>query len=255
MITTLVIETMDTADMVFIPAGPFVRGSSDQQISAWTSACGSACRADQFLDEAPQRTITLQGFYIDRTEVTVAQFKEFVEETGYQTTAEQKGDPVQYTWRSFDSPDRQSHPVRWMTWHDANAYCRWAGKRLPTEAEWEKAARGEDGRTWPWGNDWDDGRVPQGDTVPADAYQSGASPYGVLGMAGNVWEWVADWYDATYYGYAADANPLGPGETSDKVLRGGGFNNARWALRAAHRHFGGAAGYATDHGFRCAADG
>jgi formylglycine-generating enzyme required for sulfatase activity len=255
MIATLVIETMDTAEMVYIPAGPFVRGSNDQQIGAWTSACGAACRAGQFLDEAPQRMITLRGYFIDRTEVTVAQFKQFVEATGYQTTAEQKGDPVQYTWRAFDSPDRQNHPVRWMTWHDANAYCQWAGKRLPTEAEWEKAARGEDGRTWPWGNDWDDSRVPHGDTVPVDSYENGASPYGALGMAGNVWEWVADWYDASYYSYSPDSDPPGPAESPDKVLRGGGFNNANWALRAAHRHFGGATGYATDHGFRCAADG
>lgn len=255
MITTLVIETVDTAEMVFVPAGPFVRGSTDQQISAWTSACGSACRSGQFLDEAPQRTISLQGFYIDRTEVSVAQFSQFADETGYQTTAEQKGDPVQYTWRAFDSPDRQNHPVRWMSWYDAAAYCQWAGKRLPTEAEWEKAARGEDGRTWPWGNDWDDGRVPHGDTVPVDSYENGASPYGVLGTAGNVWEWVADWYDATYYSYAPDASPPGPGESTDKVLRGGAFNNANWALRTVYRHSGGASGYATDHGFRCAADG
>ena len=115
-------------------------------------------------------------------------------------------------------------------------------------------ARGEDGRTWPWGNDWNDGRVSHGDTAPVDSYVNGASPYGVLGMAGNVWEWVADWYNPYYYGSSPEADPPGPLESTDKALRGGGFNNANWAMRTAHRHFGGAKGYATDHGFRCAAD-
>ena len=255
MIATLVIERMDAAEMIFIPAGPFVRGSSDEQISAWSDSCGSPCRSSEFTDEAPQRGITLSSYFIDRTEVSVAQFKEFAAATGFQTTAEQKGDPVQYTWRAFDASDRQNHPVRWMTWDDANAYCQWAGKRLPTEAEWEKAARGDDGRTWPWGNEWDDGRIPHNDTAPVDSYANGASPYGVLGMAGNVWEWVADWYEPIYYGASPDTDPPGPAPSTDKVLRGGGYNNANWAIRAANRHFGGTQGYAIDHGFRCAVDG
>jgi sulfatase modifying factor 1 len=255
MIATVVIETREEADMVYIPAGPFVRGTSDAQVGAWEANCGGGCRPGEFRDEAPQRTIALKAFYIDRTEVTVAQWHEFADATGYRTTAEQKGDPVQFTWRAFDWPDRQNHPVRWLSWEDANAYCQWAGKRLPTEAEWEKAARGTDGRTWPWGNNWDDAYVPHGDTAPVDSYPNAASPYGVLGMAGNVWEWVADWYDAGYYSAAPDADPLGPPSSTDRVLRGGSFNNANWAMRTAHRHFGGPAGYSMDHGFRCATDG
>ena len=255
MIATLVIEKVDDAAMVYVPAGPFARGSDNGQVAAWAGSCGNACRADEFTDETPQRIITLPGYYVDRTEVTVAQFKAFAEATGYQTTSEKKGDAVEYTWRAFDSPDRQDHPVRWMSWDDANAYCQWAGQRLPTEAEWEKAARGEDGRTWPWGSEWHDDRAPRGDTVPADAYVAGASPYGALGMAGNVWEWVADWYDPYYYGSSPAADPPGPPPSGDKVLRGGGFSNDPWALRTAHRHYGGAQGYANDHGFRCAADG
>ncbi|MBN1318639.1 MAG: formylglycine-generating enzyme family protein, partial [Anaerolineales bacterium] len=255
MIATLVIETQDTADMVYIPGGQFVRGTSNDQISAWTEECGGSCRSNEFTDEAPQRLITLNGYYIDRTEVTVEQFKTFVEATGYRSTSEQKGDPIQYTWRAFDTAERLNHPVNWMSWDDANAYCQWAGKRLPTEAEWEKAARGEDGRIWPWGNDWDYSRVPHGDTSPVDSYMNGASPYGVLGMAGNVWEWTADWYHHDYYGVSPDTNPAGPADGTDRVLRGGGFNNPRWSLRSAHRHQGGAQGYAADHGFRCAADG
>jgi formylglycine-generating enzyme required for sulfatase activity len=255
MIATVVIEPRETAEMVYIPAGAFVRGSTDDQIGAWSTACSGGCRGDEFRDEAPQRIITLKAFYIDRTEVSVAQWHEFVDATGYRTTAEQKGDPIQFTWRAFDWPDRQNHPVRWLSWEDTNAYCQWAGKRLPTEAEWEKAARGTDGRTWPWGSNWNDALVPQGDTVPVDSYADGASPYGVLGMAGNVWEWVADWYGAGYYSAAPDTDPLGPPSGTDRVLRGGSFNNADWALRTAHRHYGGPTGYSMDHGFRCAADG
>lgn len=254
MLSTLVREKGNTVGMVYIPAGPFVRGSTDDEIAALPGLCGSACRGGEFNDEGPQRTITLKGYYIDRTEVAVAQFKEFVEATGYPTTAEQKGDAVQYTWRAFDWPDRQDHPVRWISWDDANAYCQWAGRRLPTEAEWEKAGRGEDTRTWPWGSAWDDGIVPHGDTAPVDLYAQGASPYGVLGMAGGVWEWVADWHDAAYYSSSPDTDPPGPPSSPDKVLRGGGFNNNRWVMRTAHRHYGGAMGYSTDHGFRCAAD-
>jgi formylglycine-generating enzyme required for sulfatase activity len=250
-------EPQDVADMVFIPAGLFVMGSNAGEVQAVLAVCPATdprCNTTQFEDETPQRQVTLDAFYIDKSEVTVADFKTFVEATGYQTTSEAKGDAVQYTWRAFDAPDRQNHPVRWMTWHDARAYCQWAGKRLPTEAEWEKAARGTEGLIYPWGDVWDDTRVPKGDTAPVDAFPDGASPYGVLGMAGGVWEWVRDWYDAAYYQYGPTFNPGGPEETRDKVLRGGAFNNAPWNHRAAHRHFGGAIGYAHDHGFRCARD-
>jgi formylglycine-generating enzyme required for sulfatase activity len=248
----------DVEGMVFIPAGPFIRGSSDSDIGSVRAAClahNAACPVGQFEDEKPQGEITLSAFYIDKTEVTVAQFKAFVAATGYQTTSEAKGDAVQYTWRAFDTPERQDHPVRWMSWHDANAYCIWADKRLPTEAEWEKAARGTEAFMYPWGNTWDESRVPQGDTAPVEAYPTGASPYGVLDMAGGVWEWVADWYDPFYYQNSPTTDPQGPGETRDKVLRGGAFGNAMWKHRTVYRHFGGADGYSQDHGFRCARDG
>jgi formylglycine-generating enzyme required for sulfatase activity len=240
--------------MIYVPAGPFIMGSSASDVGGVQAECQGdpGCNYAQFEDETPQREVTLSAYYIDETEVTVAQFKEFVAATGYKTTSEAKGDPVQYTWRSFDTPDRQDHPVRWMSWHDARAYCQWAGKRLPTEAEWEKAARGTEAFKYPWGYAWDASRVPQGDTAPVAALPSGASPYGVLGMAGGVWEWVYDWYDRHYYQNGPTVDPTGPGETSDKVLRGGAFGNAAWKQRTVHRHFGGATGYAHDHGFRCA---
>jgi formylglycine-generating enzyme required for sulfatase activity len=242
--------------MVHIPSGSFLMGSSAGEVGSVQSECAGqpGCNAGQFEDETPQREVTLSAFFIDETEVTVAQFKAFVGETGYRSTSEAKGDPIQYTWRSFDTPDRQDHPVRWMSWYDANAYCQWAEKRLPTEAEWEKAARGAEGLMYPWGNTWDEARVPRGDTASVTAYPNGASPYGVLGMAGGVWEWVNDWYDPFYYRNSPTVDPQGPGETRDKVLRGGAFGNAIWKHRTAHRHFGGAEGYSHDHGFRCAKD-
>jgi formylglycine-generating enzyme required for sulfatase activity len=250
-------EPAEVEGMVHIPAGPFTMGSSDSQVGAVAADCRTAdagCNTGQFEDEKPQRQVTLDGFYIDETEVTLAAFKAFVVATGYRSTSEAKGDAIQYTWRAFDAPERQDHPVRWMSWQDANAYCQWAGKRLPTEAEWEKAARGTEGLIYPWGNTWDDARVPHGDTAPVTAVPNGASPYGVLGMAGGVWEWVADWYDPYYYQSGPTVNPTGPEQTRDKVLRGGAFDNVYWKQRAAHRHFGGATGYAQDHGFRCARD-
>ncbi|MEN8098280.1 MAG: formylglycine-generating enzyme family protein [Chloroflexota bacterium] len=250
----LAIPNKTESDMVFVEGGPFFRGSTEAQVESWNARCLGVCRPDEFTDELVQRQVSVSSFFIDRTEVTVAQYKEFVQETGYLTTADLRGDPREFTWRAYDYPDRQDHPVRWLSWEDANQYCRWAGKRLPTEAEWEKAARGAEGRTWPWGNDWTGNKAPQGDTSPVDAYPDSASPYGALGMAGNVWEWVADWYQPNYYLVAPAVDPLGPAGGNEKVLRGGSFNNSDWAHRTAHRHSGGLLGYAMDHGVRCAKD-
>lgn len=137
---------------------------------------------------------------IDRTEVTNTAFATFVRQTGYVTLAERDGDPR--SWRTFATPDRASHPATYIACENAVAYCQYAGKRLPTEIEWEKAARGDDARMWPWGNDWNETRVNSMDrgqtgTTPAGAFPDGASPYGALDMAGNVWEWIASAYGAT----------------------------------------------------------
>ncbi|OQY18474.1 MAG: hypothetical protein B6I35_13020 [Anaerolineaceae bacterium 4572_32.2] len=243
--------------MVLVPAGNFIQGSLDSEIDAAIQMCSNAYGGqcphprEWFTDETPRRTVYLDAFYIDRWEVTNKQFAAFTSATAYQTDAEKKGEAQ--TWRTFNTTGRENYPAVWMSWNDADAYCTWAGKRLPSEAEWEKAARGDDARIWPWGSNWESGRANTGGSaVAVGSYSTGASPYGVMDMAGNVWEWVADWHDPNWYSNSPLRNPGGPLLGVSRVLRGGGFNNPPWEMRAAHRHSGGQDGYAPDHGFRCA---
>ena len=187
--------------MVLVPAGWFLMGQDDGPRS-----------------NRPQRTIYLDAFAIQRTEVTNAAFSHFVQEMGY----------VVAGWDSSVLANRADVPVSGVLWRDADAYCRWAGLRLPTEAEWEKAARGADGRLFPWGNNWDSARANTaesgvGQPVAVGSYPAGASPYGVLDMAGNVAEWVADTFAFDYYTYAPDRNPPGPDTVMDHGLRGGSW--------------------------------
>jgi len=206
--------------MVYVPAGEFLMGSP--------KGTGDD-------DEHPQSRVYLDGFWMDKTEVTVARYRRFCQATGRQM-------PGAPPWGWQDN-----HPVVNVTWHDAAAYAAWAGKRLPTEAEWEKAARGTDGRQYPWGDGWDAGKCANANnssTAKAvGSYPSGASPFGVLDMAGNVMEWCADWYDESY---------VGPPSGNYRVLRGGG-----WAFdlpsffRCARRHGDAPAFGSGSFGFRC----
>jgi len=229
------ISDKDKMVMVFIPAGDFIMGSSE-----------SDPEADD--DERPQHIVYLDEFWIDQTEVTNAKYQLCA--TSNHCT------PPMHSPR-FNDAKYADHPVKGVTWSQAEAYCFWAGRRLPTEAEWEKAARGADGRIYPWGGD-----IPQknllnfdrlsGDTTPVGSFLGGASPYGVLDMAGNVWEWVADWYDPDYYINSPAENPQGPaGSGNLRVIRGGAWGAGRRAVRAANRFWAYPNRNDLD-GFRCA---
>jgi formylglycine-generating enzyme required for sulfatase activity len=198
--------------MVLVPAGEF-----------WMGTDGAG-------DESPRHRVYLDAYHIDKYAVTNALYERFMRATGRQAPA---------FWN--DSKwNGASQPVVGVSWHDAEAYCRWAGKRLPTEAEWEKAARGTDGRKYPWGDQWDSSRANSsesklGRTTPVGSYPSGASPYGALDMAGNVWQWVADWYDKDYYKRSPERNPRGPESGQSRVLRGGSWGSNPIHLRTAYR--------------------
>jgi len=175
-------------------------------------------------DEKPVHKVYLDEYYIDKFEVTVSQFREFCRETNHKM-------PKQPVWNKDD------HPVVNVSWQDAAAYAKWARASLPTEAQWEKAARGTDGRRYPWGNERpnEGGRYRcnyrprhgKGDgygyTAPVGSFPTGASPYGCMDMAGNVWEWCADWYDGDYYSKSPSRNPTGPPSGNERVLRGGSW--------------------------------
>lgn len=259
-----------TFDWVDIAAGDFAMGSDRSRDRLATP------------DEMPQHTVTLPAFRLARTPVTVAQFAAFVAATGHVTTAEQAGSSFVWngsTWihvegTSWHSPggpattidDRQDHPVTCVSWHDAMAFCRWAGVRLPTEAEWEKAARGTDGRLYPWGDsepepDRCNFDAQVADTTPIGRYPSGASPYGLLDMAGNVWEWTISLWgnDGAQPAYAYPYDPhdgrenLAADDAVRRVLRGGSFIDAARILRCAKRHKYAANARVFDVGFRVAA--
>ncbi|WHZ28602.1 MAG: hypothetical protein OJF51_003400 [Nitrospira sp.] len=207
-------------EMVTIPAGPFIRG---------TEGGG--------FDERPQRTIHLDAFSIDRYEVTNYHYQQFVLATGHR----KPGLPARYS-KSGGKMKGINQPVVYVSWDDATEYCRWKGKRLPTEAEWEKAMRGSDGRLWPWGNkeqangaNW--ARVPDGHEVSASvgSFQADKSPYGVMDGAGNVIEWVNDWYGETYYKNSPEQNPPSPEYGTYRVLRGGGYTTTGGDVRITSR--------------------
>lgn len=204
--------------MVYIPSGYFLMGSSQQD---------GIPGIQIGLDEIPQHRVYVKGFYIDRYEVTNAQYYVFVKATdGYvPATWDYRQHPSGNIWPpNTPPPGEENHPVGDVDWYDAQAYCQWMQKRLPTEAEWEKAARGIDGRIWPWGNEFDSTKTNTLESNlswsrPADSYSDGASPYGVYNMVGNVWEWTADWYQP-YPGSTLRRAAFGE---KHRVLRGGSF--------------------------------
>ncbi len=213
-----------------VPAGWFIMGENDGR------------RSNQ-----PQRRVYLDAFIIHVTEITQDDFTSFVNATGYQAQ----------DWDAIDLEGKGDLPMVNTLWKDADAYCRWLGKRLPTEAEWEKAARGEDGRRYPWGNDWDRKKANTvengaGAVLPAGSFPAGASPYGVLDMAGNAAEWVSDYYDPDYYSYGPDLNPSGPKKVLDHVLRGGSYDSSAAQATTFFRDSSHSARPNPRAGFRCA---
>ena len=234
-IGSTMISPKDGMVMLYVPAGPFLMGSADSDSEAYER-------------EKPQRLVYLDGYWIDQTPITNRMFTKFVTETGYQTQAEKEGYGCKaedkwggygWHWQHPNGPKsnlsaKWDHPVVWVTWHDAQAYCQWAERRLPTEAEWEKAARGTDGRIYPWGNAKPNDKLLNfndhiGDTTPVGGFNpAGASPYGALDMAGNVWEFTADYFDADYYKNAPLRNPQGPVtcERQIRASRGGAWDDS-----------------------------
>ncbi|WP_344946790.1 formylglycine-generating enzyme family protein [Actinomadura miaoliensis] len=280
-----------------IPGGSFLQGSPSWMLD-WLERSDQPLPRRWFADEAPRFARTLPAYRIDRHPVTVAEFAEFVRSTGYVTDAERRGFGMLYerrwteregvTWRAPAGPGtavegRHDHPVVNVSWNDADAYARWAGKRLPTEAEWELAARGHEFRIWPWGDDWNarnantaefhagtlttltawrewwrgirerDGPMPL--TTPVGAFSpAGDSVFGCADMAGNVYEWTAT--TSHLYGRTADCDPaLRSALGRYRVIRGGSWMNFRYQARCTERLHGDPTGWSSFAvGFRCASD-
>jgi eukaryotic-like serine/threonine-protein kinase len=222
------VSPKDGMVMLYVPAGEFQMGYAD----------GKA-------DEQPVHTVYLDGFWIDQTEITNREYLLCVE-------AGVCNQPVQgaHTALRVDSstrevyygnPEFNDYPVLYVNHIQADEYCHWAGRRLPTEAEWEKAARGTDGRLYPWGNEPPNETLLNyngniGDTTKVGSYPAGASPYGALDMAGNVWEWTADFYSPDYYSLSPKDNPQGPETGAVFVERGGSWKFSERPVRSTYRH-------------------
>jgi formylglycine-generating enzyme required for sulfatase activity len=241
------VKGKDGAPMILIPAGPFTMGSNDG-----------------LPNERPEHSVTLDAFYIDQYEVTLTLYRKFLESGKHESPP---------TWDDEAATTVGDRPAIGMKWADAAAYCQWAGKRLPTEAEWEKAARGTDSRRYPWGHMqpfvdianynrgvWVSEAITlvgvtsglEGMSVRHGLKEGGKSPYGLSHMAGNASEWVADWYDREYYQKSPDKNPTGPSEGEKRVLRGGSWADLPAALRVTAR-FSAEPDYEDRTiGFRCA---
>ena len=259
------VNPKDGGEMVYVPAGEFLMGSSDAQIAALIKSLPFTL--PDFLKwvfeaDGPQRKVYLDGYWIYKCEVTVAQYRKFCQATGREMP-----EAPAWGWQN-------DHPMVNVTWQEAADYAKWASVSLPTEAQWEKAARGTDGRSYPWGNGWDATRCANSvvkkltSTQPVGSYAAGASPYGCLDMTGNVLEWCADWYDPAYYKRAPTRNPTGPAKAvrfeflpgsivlGARVLRGGSWDNdlsAAFQCASRPRHL---SDDPTDRGnlsgFRCA---
>ncbi|HZM24969.1 MAG TPA: SUMF1/EgtB/PvdO family nonheme iron enzyme [Anaerolineales bacterium] len=252
--TEEIIDPKDGMVLVQVPAGEFEMGSSraeDPQASE---------------EELPQHIVYLDSYWIDKTEVSNAQYAMCVADAGACTKPVNNSSKTRGSY--YDNSQYADYPVIFVSWSQAAAYCEWADRRLPTEAEWEKAARGPDGRIYPWGSsfdgtlanycdvncqaDWKDSRFDDGygDTAPVGEYPDGASMYGVLDVAGNVYEWVADWFEP--YNRSRQTNPTGLVSGLEKIMRGGSWGDDPAHIRSAFRSRINADSWLDFLGFRCA---
>ena len=233
-----IIWNRDGAEMAFVPAGSFDMGDHLNE---------------GYARELPVHTVTLDAFYMDRHEVTAGQFKQFVRKSGYSYT--------HHTWEQVAqySPT-DDYPMIYVNWYDAAAYAEWAGKRLPTEAEWEYAARGGlISKRYPWGNKITSDKANYSGPGSGDKWDKtapvgsvDANGYGLYDMAGNAWEWCADWYDENYYSRSPATNPLGPDTGSQRVVRGGSWLQYFHSLRLSSRSRNDPSVTFFTYGFRCA---
>ncbi len=220
-------------DMILIPECAFLMGSPEEDINKLLELDRNV-EASRFEVEVPQREVYLSAYLIDKYLVTNAEYKKFIESGGYEQRDFWSSAGWDYLLLSkpLDSDDLKSVmegeddcPVVNVSWYEAEAFAKYAGKRLPTEAEWEKAARGTDGRAFPWGNEFDQTKLNCAESkiekpTPVTKYSQGISLYGCFDMAGNVWEWTADWYDSQYYRCAPDKDPQGPAKAEDRPFSG-----------------------------------
>lgn len=236
-------------EMVLVPAGEFLMGSS---------------RTDENTNSSPERVVFLDAYQIGRYEVTNQQYSQFIMAGGYRNrefwtpegwrfiTKNQIVTPAVWSLIGFNDPNQ---PAVGISWYEAAAFAKWAGKRLPTEAEWEKAARGADGRKYPWGQDISVSKVHYkaiARPLRVGSYPEGKSPYGLYDVAGNVWEWVGDWYDPNYYERNLGTNPQGPQKGTVRVMRGGGWDSNRRHMQCVYRHCEKPAWRRLNTGFRVA---
>ncbi len=233
------VRSRDKMTMMYVPASNFIMGSDNGR-----------------KDEKPAHSVYLDSYWIDRTEITNAQYFKCAD-LGVCPPPTNQASASRNKY--YGNPEYDDYPVIFVSWGMAEKYCEWVGGRLPTEAEWEKAARGEDGRTYPWGEDIEKSNAnfatiksAKDDTTPVGQYESGKSVYGVYDMTGNVWEWVADRYSPTYYQNSDSKNPQGPSNGYKRVLRGGAWSHKIEFTRSAVRLSNNPTAAGNDLGFRCA---
>ncbi len=239
-------------EMVYVPAGKFLMGSDSEEVErAWRECLSKypRCGRHWFEAESPEHVVYLDAFFIDKTEVTQRAYRRCVQDGACS--------PPRRSFL-FGNRDYDDFPIVFIDWFQAEAFCAWRGARLPTEAEWEKAARGIEGLRYPWGDEYEMGRAAfRFDKLQkVGAWPRGASPYGAFDMGGNVWEWVQDWYDPEYYSRSPRRNPKGPDTGERKIYRGGSWrSDLTIYLRTTHRNNFAPTLSDIFTGVRCAKDG